>query len=122
MMTTAELGEILRRRREELGMSQYDLARASGVTHTTICRIENGYATSTFGSMLNILDALEMKIGFVKNERPKKQAKNIVGDYMMEYLTRIKEMKITRPNAKELTRLMYMMLAKVESENRGNKQ
>ena len=41
-ISSAEVGELIRRRRRELGLSQADLARAAGVTDVYISGIERG--------------------------------------------------------------------------------
>jgi transcriptional regulator with XRE-family HTH domain len=37
-----QLGDLLRRRREELDLSQREVAERVGVSHTTIARVETG--------------------------------------------------------------------------------
>jgi len=41
-MKKSELGRLLKKRREELGIPQYELARRLGVTQSYISRIEGG--------------------------------------------------------------------------------
>ncbi len=42
LVNTVELGRAIRRKREELGMSLRDVADATGVSASTLSRIENG--------------------------------------------------------------------------------
>jgi len=48
IVTTGEIGELIRRRRKELGLSQEQLSEKVGVSYQQIQRYENG------GSMLNV--------------------------------------------------------------------
>lgn len=48
IVTTGEIGELIRKRRKELGLSQEQLSEKVGVSYQQIQRYENG------GSMLNV--------------------------------------------------------------------
>lgn len=50
----AELGQLLRTRRTELGISQYDLADMSGVPQPNLSRIERGAATATLETYIRL--------------------------------------------------------------------
>jgi transcriptional regulator with XRE-family HTH domain len=57
-----EMGEIIRQRRDELGMSQADLARATGVDARQIRRYEGGEQQPLFNVAVAIAKALRIPI------------------------------------------------------------
>jgi transcriptional regulator with XRE-family HTH domain len=57
-----DLGEVIRRRRDELGMSQTELARAANVDARQIRRYEAGTQQPLFGVAVAIAGALRMPI------------------------------------------------------------
>lgn len=57
------MGEVLRRRRIELGMSQTDLAAAAGVDARQIRRYEAGEQQPVLGVAVAIADALKISVG-----------------------------------------------------------
>lgn len=57
-----DLGEIIRQRRDELGMSQADLARAAGVDARQIRRYEAGDQQPLFGVAVAIATALRIPL------------------------------------------------------------
>lgn len=58
-----ELYKNIKKRREQIGMSQRELATKCGYTdHTTICKIENGTVDITFGRLKQIAAALDTTI------------------------------------------------------------
>ena len=56
--TTAQLGAAIRARRRELGVTQKDLAMASGTGLRFIIDMEKGKRTCQTGKMLQVLQAL----------------------------------------------------------------
>lgn len=57
-MTTAQLGARIQQRRKELGLTQADLALASGTGIRFISDLENGKASCQLGRSLQVLAAL----------------------------------------------------------------
>ena len=53
-----EIGEIVRRERELLGLRQDELALAAGVSTRVVHQIEHGKATSRLDSLVPLLEAL----------------------------------------------------------------
>lgn len=61
-----QLGYELYQRRKELGISQVEVSRRSGVSRTMINMIENGRTTNpTIGTLLRIADALNAELALV---------------------------------------------------------
>jgi transcriptional regulator with XRE-family HTH domain len=60
--TQPELGEAVRRLREERGLTQEQLAHAADVHATWISRLENGHLNPAWGSMRRVAAALGMKL------------------------------------------------------------
>ncbi len=59
---TFGVGETVARRRAELGMSQAELARRSGVSKADISRLERGKANPTLGTLRKVLDELQLDL------------------------------------------------------------
>ena len=57
-----ELGEAIMIRRKHLGMSQSDLAKASGIQQANISRIEKGHSNFTINQLKRIASALGASI------------------------------------------------------------
>jgi HTH-type transcriptional regulator / antitoxin HipB len=60
--TPLALGKAVRAARHELGLTQDDLALASGTGRRFIVDLESGKATVRLESVLDVLDALELRI------------------------------------------------------------
>lgn len=59
------LGDLLRRRREEFGWGQHDLARRLQVTQQTVSRWEQGASLPRPRRLLEIADVLELDSGLL---------------------------------------------------------
>lgn len=59
---TFGLGELLSKRRQELEMSQADLAQETGIPQADISRIECGRANPTLKTVEKLLSALNLRI------------------------------------------------------------
>lgn len=60
----------LQRERETKGLTQYQLADKSGVTYSTITKLESGVSTNpTVGTMVKISDALDIDVGRLLQQR-----------------------------------------------------
>lgn len=57
-MEAVELGQIVAKRREDLRLSQADLAEMTGITVKTLYLIEKGLGNPSFQTMQKILDLL----------------------------------------------------------------
>ncbi len=69
-MNKKKLGQLLKNRRNELGINQIDLSEISGVALHTISDIESGKGNPTFSVLIRILDVLglDIKIKVKDNE------------------------------------------------------
>ena len=56
------VGEVLRTRRRDAGMSQGELARRVGVTAASICYYESGRRTPSLTTLLRLKSALEFSM------------------------------------------------------------
>ena len=61
-----DIGKNIRKLRESKGLTQDQLAEQTGFTRNNISRIENGRYDTRIETIGRILDALELKITFVK--------------------------------------------------------
>jgi DNA-binding XRE family transcriptional regulator len=59
------IGERIAERREELGLTQGQVAKRAGVGQTEICRIERGKANPTRATLEKIATALEARLDLV---------------------------------------------------------
>src|SRR5213595_3743891 len=62
LVNTAELGTAVRRRREEKGLSLRDLAEETGVSASTLSRIENGTGKPDADNIARLASWLDMPI------------------------------------------------------------
>ena len=58
-----KIGSRLRRIREQLGLSQRQLARQSGVANATISQVEAGKINPTVSMLKKILDGISLSLG-----------------------------------------------------------
>lgn len=56
------VGDIVSKRRKELGMEQSDIEDYTGVSVSTISRLENGKANITLDGLASILELLGLEI------------------------------------------------------------
>jgi HTH-type transcriptional regulator / antitoxin HipB len=73
MTTLANLGEVLAKRRKELGKTQAALAREAGLRQEEVSRFENARLSGfTVGKLLRVARALELELGLAPrgNVRP----------------------------------------------------
>lgn len=59
--TAREIGEAIRLRRKDLGLTQQDLAEKSGTRERFISEVERGKETAEVGKILDLLDALGLE-------------------------------------------------------------
>jgi transcriptional regulator with XRE-family HTH domain len=63
-----EMGEMIRKRRELLGLLQPQLASISGISRRTIQLIEMGKANPAIGTLLKIVDPLGLSVKLLIKE------------------------------------------------------
>lgn len=62
------LGEVVAKRREELHLSQMELADQTGVSQADISRLERGKGNPTLETMKKLLGALQLKLAVQRDE------------------------------------------------------
>ena len=62
ILDTRELGNVIRKRRRELGYTQACLASYAGVSASFLSELENGKETIQVGKMIDVLSLLGMDI------------------------------------------------------------
>lgn len=55
------IGNIIKQRKEELGLSRYELVRRTGITYNQLLNIERGNSTST-RLLSKIFEALDLEL------------------------------------------------------------
>src|SRR5207249_12164157 len=68
-VNTSELGDAMRRRREQQGMSLRDVAEETGVSASTLSRIENGTGKPDADNIARLAAWLDMPIERVMHNR-----------------------------------------------------
>ncbi len=61
-MKIEELGKLISHRRKVLGLTIRDLADLTGMSKTTISKIESGYSNPTYVVIQNIFEYLNLEI------------------------------------------------------------
>lgn len=59
--TAGKMGESIKLRRLDLGMTQMELAKKSGVGSRFVSELERGKKTAELGKVLDVLDALDLQ-------------------------------------------------------------
>lgn len=62
------IGETLKRRRLEAGLTQYELAARTGIAQPNIARIEAGRYAVRFDILARVADALGCRVDIVRKE------------------------------------------------------
>ena len=91
MISTMELGRAIKRRREELGMSLRDVADKTGVSASTLSRIENGTGKPDADNIARLTSWLDMPIDRVMKKSSKKKTVEPVVYYPHEATPEIVE-------------------------------
>ena len=73
-VNTSELGDAVRRRREQKGMSLRDVAEETGVSASTLSRIENGTGKPDADNIARLAAWLDMPIERVMHHGPRSAA------------------------------------------------
>jgi HTH-type transcriptional regulator / antitoxin HipB len=61
-MTPAQLGDLVRRRRKDLDLTQAELAGLSGLGERFVSEVERGKETAELGKVLRLLDRLGLSV------------------------------------------------------------
>jgi len=64
IVSIADLADVVRSRRIELGISQEEIARRIGVSRRWVWQVEAGKATAEIGLVLRLTQALDLAIDF----------------------------------------------------------
>ncbi|WP_298436613.1 helix-turn-helix transcriptional regulator [Geobacter sp.] len=97
IITTREIGEAIRRRRKELGLSQEQLSEKVGVSYQQIQRYENGSSMLNVENLQRIARALSLPVtAFFETPRA-----NVAAEPAMPYES--KEEKTLLRNFRDLT-------------------
>ena len=91
MISTIELGRAIKRRREETKMSLRDLADKTGVSASTLSRIENGTGKPDADNIARLTNWLDMPIDRVMKGKSKKNSVEPVVYYPHEATPEIVE-------------------------------
>ena len=62
VLSTTDIGQIIRQRRKQLGVTQKDLAMACGTGLRFVVDLEKGKQTCQVGKVLQVLNALGLKL------------------------------------------------------------
>ena len=73
-VNTSELGDAMRRRREQQGMSLRDVAEETGVSASTLSRIENGTGKPDADNIARLAAWLDMPIERLMHHGPRSAA------------------------------------------------
>ena len=80
-----EIGARLKRIREQLALSQRQLARQSGVANATISQVESGKINPTVSMLKKILDGIPIGLGeFFSDDRQPQERKFFRADELIE--------------------------------------
>ena len=124
LINTVELGRAIKRRREELGLSLRDVADVTGVSASTLSRIENGTGKPDADNIARLTGWLDMPVDRVMKMAKKGDVEPVVY-YPHEATPEIVEAhlradkKLTPETAKalsELFRVAYQQFSKPGKE------
>lgn len=82
--TSREIGNEVKKKRREIGISQEELAEKLGVTYQQVQRYENGMNKMNVESIQVIADTLDMPVSYFFGDSRKD--KNVVSEEVMSYL------------------------------------
>lgn len=60
--TPKQVGDVLRRRRRQLGLSQTNVGERTSLRQATVSTVESGSAGTELGTLCNILAALDLEL------------------------------------------------------------
>ena len=130
LVNTVELGRAIRRKREELGLSLRDVADETGVSASTLSRIENGTGKPDADNIARLTGWLEVPIERVMSGQPEGDESKAVVYFPQEPTPSIVEAhlradrNLTPETAKalsELFRVAYTQFSHPGQDARGRK-
>ncbi|REJ78620.1 MAG: helix-turn-helix domain-containing protein [Acidobacteria bacterium] len=131
LISTAELGRAIKRRREELKLSLRDVADKTGVSASTLSRIENGTGKPDADNIARLTRWLDMPIDRVMVREAGDDGKKPVIYYPHEATPEIVEAHLradknlsedTANALSELFRVAYTQFATPESQKKNKKK
>lgn len=78
LVKTIELGQAIKRRREELGLSLRDVADVTNVSASTLSRIENGTGKPDADNIARLTGWLDMPIDRVMNKQASSDVEPVI--------------------------------------------
>lgn len=63
------IGEVIKNRRKQLGLTQRDLAKIAGVTQATVCLLEKGGRKIQYKTAISLANALDLELSDLGYER-----------------------------------------------------
>jgi transcriptional regulator with XRE-family HTH domain len=132
LVNTEELGRAVRRKREELGSSLRDVANATGVSASTLSRIENGTGKPDADNIARLTTWLDVPMERIMGSRPSdgEEAKAVVY-FPRESTPEIVEAHLradrnltseTAAALSELFRVAYAQFSRTEPERSARKR
>ncbi|HYN85100.1 MAG TPA: helix-turn-helix transcriptional regulator [Pyrinomonadaceae bacterium] len=130
LVNTVELGRAIRRKREEAGLSLRDVADETGVSASTLSRIENGTGKPDADNIARLTNWLHMPMERVMGTRAADGEESAVVYFPQEATPDIVEAhlradrNLTPETAKalsELFRVAYTQFSAPGSDSRGRK-
>ncbi len=131
LVNTVELGRAIRRKREELGLSLRDVADETGVSASTLSRIENGTGKPDADNIARLTGWLNMPMERVMGNKPAGGDSTPVVYFPQEATPDIVEAhlradrNLTPETAKalsELFRVAYTQFSHPAAEGQGTKK
>ena len=130
VVDTAELGRVMRRRRDEQGLSLRDLASRTGVSASTLSRIENGSGMPDAENIARLTAWLEMPIERIMGGNEQAESASPVIYYPHESTPEIVEAHLradrrltpeTAQALSELFRVAYAQFSRTARSDRKNR-
>ena len=130
LVNTVELGRAIRRKREEMGLSLRDVADETGVSASTLSRIENGTGKPDADNIARLTGWLEVPIERVMSGQPEGDESKAVVYFPQEPTPSIVEAHLradrnltpeTAQALSELFRVAYTQFSAPGTDTRGRK-
>lgn len=132
LVNTEELGRAVRRKREELGASLRDVADVTGVSASTLSRIENGTGKPDADNIARLTNWLDVPMERIMGNRPNEgEDERAVVYYPRESTPEIVEAHLradrnltseTASALSELFRVAYAQFSRAEPERNARKR
>ena len=131
LVNTEELGRAVRRKREQLGASLRDVADATGVSASTLSRIENGTGKPDADNIARLTGWLDVPMERILGNRAESEEAKAVVYFPRESTPEIVEAHLradrnltseTASALSELFRVAYAQFSRTESERPARKR